>query len=132
MGCWKENLLTIWFDSGGGGSLQEEGEKQSTVKVWVSCFASDSVQRASRQASRFPCISLIPNDCFSVWIDAIQGKEVEIIQEPALIERNFGVFEGKPFDDLVEAEVSSGKGFGMVRTSLFLSNNIQYPKYVNF
>ena len=80
----------------------------------------------------FPCISLVPVDGVSVWIDAIQGKEVEIIQEPALIERNFGVFEGKPFDDLVEAEVSSGKGFGMVGTYLFLSNNNQYPKYVNF
>ena len=80
----------------------------------------------------FPCISLVPSDCFSVWIDAIQGKEVEINQEPALIERNFGVFEGKPFDDLVEAEVSSGKGFGMVRTFMFLSNSNQHPKNVNF
>ena len=32
----------------------------------------------------------------------------------ALIEREFGVFEGKPFKELVEAELASGKGFGMV------------------
>ena len=41
-----------------------------------------------------------------------------IIKDVALIEREFGVFEGKPFNELVEAELASGKGFGMVRQKI--------------
>ena len=37
----------------------------------------------------------------------------DIVKDMGLIEREFGVFEGKPFKDLVEAELASGKGFGM-------------------
>jgi len=43
-----------------------------------------------------------------------QDKIVDqIVVDQDLTEREFGVFEGKPFKDLVEAELASGQGFGM-------------------
>ena len=46
------------------------------------------------------------------------NRSSNIIKDVALIEREFGVFEGKPFNELVEAELASGKGFGMVRQKI--------------
>jgi len=92
--------------------LNANGKRQARLAgLWLKGQSYDTVY--SSPLSRTLDTAKILMEHSMVWIDAIQGKEVEIIQEPALIERNFGVFEGKPFDDLVEAEVSSGKGFGM-------------------
>merc|ERR1711973_978864 len=92
--------------------LNTNGKRQARLAgLWLKGQSYDTVY--SSPLSRTLDTAKILMEHSMVWIDAIQGKEVEINQEPALIERNFGVFEGKPFDDLVEAEVSSGKGFGM-------------------
>lgn len=87
--------------------LNSMGREQSKLAgIWLKEEVYDTVYVSPLSRAYETAEIILENQGQTQKID-------QIIKDKGLIEREFGVFEGKPFKDLVEAELASGKGFGM-------------------